>query len=50
MNLNELLCPDCNKRMCVIYDTDDSYGAHACTNCQIFHTLGNPEEYESNGR
>lgn len=49
MNLNELKCPDCDVRMTVIYDTDDSYGSHACFKCQFFHKLQNPEEFESNG-
>jgi len=44
--LNELLCPDCDTRMTVIYDTDDKYGAHACFKCRIFHTLENPQDFE----
>lgn len=49
MNLNQLLCPDCNDRMFVIYDESDKYASHGCKKCKFFHKLSNPEEFESNG-
>lgn len=44
MNLNELKCLDCDKRMIVVYYEGESQ-SHTCRHCKFFHTLENPEDF-----
>ena len=44
MKLNEIECPDCNKRMMVFYD-NNVYVSHGCKHCKFFHKLSNLEDF-----